>query len=427
MSRRNPPAKWVLPQTVDPPERLCFKIEVPNERYHIAAFLGALQHLASAIYWQDDTAHTAKDVALVWRDIIDAVERDNCEDCPEPPKGEEVIEDMGIRVDCDCNVWITCPDGSEMQIATKDMIGLPAQTGGEDTPPDAGQCKTYHATLNGNSTYYAPFVVSTGDTIEITNAIGATYDPAGGIWFCPTGNQYFAGQCVPQTYTAGGNPVPAAFTGKIVAKIGATFYDVFNGVYTVPAGITNQPVTFQINYASIASSGGQVTFDLRYCNNAANHWTHTFDFTLSNYGWTIPSGFTNVPCVWQAGIGWQSNQCVNLFGTGALYTLVSLQKSLSSPRTITGIQLFYTSTLGSNAFGDTTRFNVAVGATDNFIINHAPSAAPVADDTWSGAIANATRLAIAPLFAHGSAPGGCVTSSARLTKIIVQGLGTDPF
>jgi len=427
MNRRNPPAKWVLPDVVDPPDSICFKINVPNERYHIAAFWGALMHLASAIYWADDPTHKAKDVALVWREIVDNLQRDNCEECPTIHDGIEVIDDMGLRVDCDCNVWIDCPDGTEIQIATKDMIGKPTQQGGGETPPDAGQCKTYNATMNGNGTYYAPFVVSTGDTIEITNTAGATYDPAGGIWFCPTGNQFFAGQCVPQTYTAGGNPVPAAYTGKIVAKIGSTFYDVFSGVFTVPAGITNQPVTFQINYASIASSGGQVTFDVRYCNNAANTWIHTFDFTLSNYGWTVPAGFSANPCNWTAGVGWQSIQCVNLFATGALYTLVSLEKSLSSPRTITGVQLFYTSVLGANAFSDVTRFNVNQGATNNYVISHAPSAAPVAGDTWVGALAGVTKLQMAPLFAHGSGPGGCVTSSAKLTKIIVQGLGTDPF
>jgi len=76
MNKRFPKAKWVLPAVIDPPERLCFTIQVPNERQHIAAFRGALLNLASAIAWQDDPDHTAKDVALVWRSIVDEV--DNC-------------------------------------------------------------------------------------------------------------------------------------------------------------------------------------------------------------------------------------------------------------------------------------------------------------------------------------------------------------
>jgi len=76
MARKNPPAKWVLPEVVDPEETRCFVINVPNEKYHIAAFRGALLDLASGYKWADDASHTAKDVALVWRAVID--EMDDC-------------------------------------------------------------------------------------------------------------------------------------------------------------------------------------------------------------------------------------------------------------------------------------------------------------------------------------------------------------
>lgn len=74
MARRNPPAKWNLPTVIDPAERLCIQVPVPNDRMHIAAFRGALLDLASAYKWADDVAHTAREVALVWRDIIDGLE-----------------------------------------------------------------------------------------------------------------------------------------------------------------------------------------------------------------------------------------------------------------------------------------------------------------------------------------------------------------
>jgi hypothetical protein len=70
MSRKNPPAKWVLPTTIDPPRR-CIQIQVPNDPAHVAAFRGALLALASAYNWSDDPAHTAREVALVWRDVVD--------------------------------------------------------------------------------------------------------------------------------------------------------------------------------------------------------------------------------------------------------------------------------------------------------------------------------------------------------------------
>lgn len=74
MPRKNPPAKWVLPTVVDPPERKCIKIQVPDEQFHIAAFRGALLNLCAAYKWADDTAHTAREVALIWREIIDSME-----------------------------------------------------------------------------------------------------------------------------------------------------------------------------------------------------------------------------------------------------------------------------------------------------------------------------------------------------------------
>jgi len=81
MSKRYPRAKWVLPNVVDPTTSVCYTVPVPNEKFHIAAFLGALQDLGSATQWADDEAHTAKEVAQVWRDIIDELERELCSGC----------------------------------------------------------------------------------------------------------------------------------------------------------------------------------------------------------------------------------------------------------------------------------------------------------------------------------------------------------
>jgi hypothetical protein len=65
---------YELPDVVNPEDHICFQIQVPNDKKHIAAFRGALWTLASALYWQDDEAHTAKEVAAVWREIWDNLE-----------------------------------------------------------------------------------------------------------------------------------------------------------------------------------------------------------------------------------------------------------------------------------------------------------------------------------------------------------------
>jgi len=71
MSKRYPRAKWELPEVVDPDTFRCYTIKVPDDRFHVAAFLGALQNLGSGQQWADDEEHTAKEVALVWRRVID--------------------------------------------------------------------------------------------------------------------------------------------------------------------------------------------------------------------------------------------------------------------------------------------------------------------------------------------------------------------
>lgn len=73
MNRRNPRAKWTLPDVINPLETMCVQIQVPKERFHIAAFRGALLNLASAAQWADDPDHTAREVALVWRDVINSM------------------------------------------------------------------------------------------------------------------------------------------------------------------------------------------------------------------------------------------------------------------------------------------------------------------------------------------------------------------
>jgi len=73
MNRRNPRAKWTLPDVINPLETMCVQIQVPKERFHIAAFRGALLNLASAAQWADDPDHTAKLVANVWRDVINSM------------------------------------------------------------------------------------------------------------------------------------------------------------------------------------------------------------------------------------------------------------------------------------------------------------------------------------------------------------------
>lgn len=63
-------ARLPLPSIVNPETRICVPVWVPNEDGHRAAFLGTLFSLAKAYNWENDEAHTAKDVAAVWLEIF---------------------------------------------------------------------------------------------------------------------------------------------------------------------------------------------------------------------------------------------------------------------------------------------------------------------------------------------------------------------
>lgn len=61
--------KWLVPVVVDPVERICVQLEIPNDLHHIAAFFGALDQLGMAYNWEDSYAD-GSDTAYVWQAII---------------------------------------------------------------------------------------------------------------------------------------------------------------------------------------------------------------------------------------------------------------------------------------------------------------------------------------------------------------------
>ena len=107
MSRRFPPSRWVLPEVVDPLTTVCFQVPVPNDIHHIAAFKGAIFELAKAYSWQNDDAHTAKDVAAVWLNIFN-----NLEECTMQVQFRQ-IEDCFLQASFDGgDTWANIFDAS---------------------------------------------------------------------------------------------------------------------------------------------------------------------------------------------------------------------------------------------------------------------------------------------------------------------------
>jgi len=323
-NRKNVPAKWTLPEVVHPTKTRCLVIEIPDERFHVAAFRGAMLSLASAYKWQDDMAHTAREVALVWRDVLDAIV--DCDGTPVPikPHGMEIDDDMsGLRVDCDCNVWITCCDGSEKQLLTSDQVkalvnGQPG-SGAEQPAPGGGEA-CYNGNLAAGSSWVLPTSVNSGDVITLSDVTGATRDNAYVYWYCPDGQLFFGGACVGDPVTSGGDLKPSAPHGSIILDINGTYYDLSAGPLTLPGGIVSQQATLVVNYPSGATCSGVLSFKVCVTNNQQADWSSTFNFNLNSYAtlfnvadgtWTPGTGYVGV----NAGGGNQSFVAMTLIPT----------------------------------------------------------------------------------------------------------------
>jgi len=301
-------SKWPLPDVVDPLDSICFQVKVPNNGYHIRAFLGAIYELSKPYAWQNDSAHTALLAGAVWSKIFDKL-LPGCP-CPTfPPSG--ILEDleMPLRVDCDCNVFVTCCDGTEKQLLTaeqvKALLAGSSVVGAPQPKPGGGQ-QCYPVSLQANQLWLLPTVVNTGDTILINNAEGANNDGQALSWQCPDGTRYFAGTCGLPVASYGADPLPTANHGQLVLELAGTFYALTPGTpFTVPGGIANQSPTIQANL-QLSTASGQMSFNVCVTNNATLTWTHTFDFTLSSGGF-VPNldGGGNAQAVWVPGAGWE--------------------------------------------------------------------------------------------------------------------------
>jgi len=272
MTRRNPPAKWVLPIVVDPP-RICFQIEVPNERYHLAAFRGAILNLASALKWQDDPAHTAKRVAAVWDDIYLKIRTCSADNCADQGITLEDFMSQQIRISPDdsCIIQMWCIDHWEDWYDPRSCIASGSAQPGGAGELEPGECQSFPARLDGNGKWLLPTSVNEGDVLNITGAAGGWWDGnIGHAWNCPNGQTYALGACVSAGATDAGSPIPALSIGRLILQIGSNYYDAFNQTVVVPGGVTDENVYFQMNDATLGDNAGSVSFTVQVCKSAAD-------------------------------------------------------------------------------------------------------------------------------------------------------------
>jgi len=318
MARRNPQAKWVLPETVDPATRKCTTIQVPDDPQHIAAFRGALLALASAYNWQDDASHTAREVALVWRAIIDDMGIWGCSVLTDVRQkdGEPCVLEKEMSGEwqpfanlryCPPNLRIA---GGVLQYYdenTQEWVDYPSNTGGSapgsqpGTQPggDSGvplnECKSIVLTVQGNGITIVPFRVLPGNTVLITEIRGAwTYNVNAlniGFWCCGEGTFFVAGQCGNPIGTMGDLVTDQPVT-RLIAQYGQEYFDA-QSTATIDASWDEDLLALRMNDSDTSYNAGSVTCLVTVCSGA---WCHVWGagFTAFMDVWTLMDDSTLV-------------------------------------------------------------------------------------------------------------------------------------
>src|SRR5258706_892859 len=265
-----------LPPVKEPIGTVCIMIEVPDDPEWIRDLHSViLGNLGRWMMWKRDEDHWGTRIAARWRKSLATWRKVPCKS---PGPEIHIYEDenpMPIRVDCECNVWVLCCDGTtEKQLWTSDQVKalIEGNSGpGADQPAPGGGCATYHMGLSNGGRRLVPTAVSEGDTITISNTIGDTNGSSFAKWFCLSGDQFWAGNCLPYPETDAGALLPAVSVGVLVVYIAGTYYDGRSPI-TVPMGVSNVQPEFALNYDPTLPISGDITFDVEVCNNAPEDW-----------------------------------------------------------------------------------------------------------------------------------------------------------
>jgi len=322
--------------------------------------------------------------------------------------------------------WVTIFDASKCS-----NFGTSPGSGTSQPPAGGGTAKNCY-TLNANGILNLGTPVNSGDIITL-DVSGSGWDGTetdfGPLWRCPDGSQFIAGLCTSFQTTSGSDPVPSAPHMSTVISINGTFYSILPGSpFTVPAGISSVTPFIQVNDTSLADNQGSYNVCVTIQNNMPSTFTHTFDFVSSNGGfianpYLLISGSVGN---WVGGSGWLYGDAVLSAPTND-YRLVRIYKTFPST-TITSIQAIFNSTAGGTdrptsnfcEFIATDQHETGIIKSVDFA--HQPSGSNL-NLSWAGSQAMTTiNLFIASSYFNASYAG-----DVALTKLIVQGVGTDPF
>jgi len=325
----------------------------------------------------------------------------------------------GVLQTLNCGVWEDVPG------QPAGGVFPPAQPGGGIPIPGPGGCQSYKATIPAGGSWLLPTLVSTGDILTLSNALGATTDAAPlGRWNCPDGQQFQLGSCNGNQINDGSDPDPSLFDGQIMIQIGSSFYDPFMP-FTIPGGISNQQLALVINYQSGGNFSGEYTADIEFCNNSTGTFTHTFNFvtTPATFQPYTDSLFTTPIGEYTPGTGWTDTFQVE---AGVGFRVAAAERAFDA-RTITRILMTFDMVPGHNDSGGSPGIQLFLNG--SLVASIPWSSEITADDQTLEFVGSFAAATVFGMFvgcgnqSGGVDPGG----SATITRVVIEGIGNDPF
>lgn len=416
--------KWDIPTVIDPPGERCITLRIPdNDEWENMLYSAIYNELGMWIAYARDEGKNGTKIATRWREALRTWRDDFCP--VEPEKGGEEIEEMSnFRIDCECNVYVRCCDGTEKQILTSDQVkalilGQPG-SGGEQPKPGGGQA-CYPMIMPANQQRLVPTLVSAGDQLAIQSPAGITSNSHTALWHDAAGNWIFGGVNLGLPEFNAGNPVPAAPTGSIIVNFGAGWLALGTGTITVPGGVSNAQPVLQINDSTITGDSGELQFQVCVTNNQAAPWIVTDDFTHSPFAW-FPVAFDG-GCLlgtWVAGVGWVNADC-NAGGTPVRGATVENDQ----PMTFLGsVDVAFDITKGYYAGGGTApAFGVIVNGTTVYSQDNASTT----DGTHTIHVpVNTGSITSLRIFVQtDEGGGGSFSGSCTISQIVMRGSGAN--
>lgn len=417
---------------------------MPNDPAYVEAFFGAILDLSSAYKWANDDSHTAIIAARRMRVMYMSMAENNCNDCL---PGNAVSGDIGIG---DIMQWRQ--DGCKLQIsvANDPVTGDPCwctvydgslcvpnpAPGSGVVPPKSGACQDYNFGFLAQILTPLPFLVNTGDTLQINSVRGAGTDGSN-IWYCPDGSVFFGGACVGGSALNPSDPLNTSAHMCVVLKIGSSYYPFFAaGTFTVPSGVVNQQAFVGVNDNPIGNDAGEYTIDLKYCNNSAPPsvpWCHFGDFSITADGFisrpfTFHGGCTDPYigpyAVYSVGSGW--HQATALAGDCVDYnTFCQCVIDLGAPTLLSSCSFVINVTSSAGAARATVMVSDDVSATVG-VVNIGENDSMSNGDNTIGGYVGLTKRFIT-LWSDRAAVSGQPPAAYLIKSWQVAGTGLNPF